>query len=114
MSAAEEAQAQVKKLQSELEESQKFRLETQTLIQAEYKKQLEEYKATVQKLQADNNRLRTSRDSALNDHNVAKNSNQKFSMFISGLKATNAVQKASSSSFGYCFIDSYRCSFRIA
>ncbi|KAG8900343.1 hypothetical protein FRC00_013353 [Tulasnella sp. 408] len=79
---------------TDLEDFKALRLEFETLLEAQALAKIEEMKGQIEKLQADNTRLRSVRDSFMADNSTYKAKDMKLSGTISGLKSTVASQKS--------------------
>lgn len=70
-------------------------------LQAQAQAKIEEMKGQIEKLQADNTRLRSVRDSFMADNSTYKAKDMKLSGTINGLKSTVASQKVGD--FARCY-----------
>ncbi|KAG9043568.1 E3 ubiquitin-protein ligase bre1 [Tulasnella sp. UAMH 9824] len=92
--AATESKEEAAKATRDLEDFKALRLEFETLLEAQALAKIEEMKGQIEKLQADNTRLRSVRDSFMADNSTYKAKDMKLSGTISGLKSTVASQKS--------------------
>ncbi|KIO20339.1 hypothetical protein M407DRAFT_137986 [Tulasnella calospora MUT 4182] len=92
--AAAESKDEAAKATKDLEDFKTLRLEFETLLEAQAQAKIEEMKGHIEKLQADNTRLRSVRDSFMADNSTYKAKDMKLSGTINGLKSTVTSQKS--------------------
>lgn len=92
--AAAESKDEAAKATKDLEDFKTLRLEFETLLEAQAQAKIEEMKGQIEKLQADNTRLRSVRDSFMADNSTYKAKDMKLSGTINGLKSTVTSQKS--------------------